>query len=327
MWNDHPHKSSPSWGPSLDAPWLQSQPWMCVDGSHSSCYTLYSSLQTSCEGAQGSGMNSSSLQTQMLNRIECSYWANQMILPLPLCLHKPFRTCCWEACLGGGARWWCFLPRHDAVTHQRRSDVAVTGQNQVDRCILCYPKVFGPFLSYCRSTSVCIPLIKWPWPLIPLFLSSSLLLPTTPGQTLGRETMSSGSTSASLTDHFQKTFRYDDGGWWKPAACPAQSMYPLFQLGIRQHYYAAVSYMDAQVGRLLGALDQLNLSNNTLVVFTSDHGKSTPACEGLKTCHSSVLKLGDKSSTIREKCFIYLSVLNQSDSFSFFSNIYFFLNS
>eukprot|EP00066_Takifugu_rubripes_P005812 XP_003970139.1 PREDICTED: iduronate 2-sulfatase [Takifugu rubripes] len=47
-----------------------------------------------------------------------------------------------------------------------------------------------------------------------------------------------------------------------------------FQLGIRQHYFAAVSYMDAQVGRLLGALDQLNMSKDTLVVFTSDHGWS-----------------------------------------------------
>ncbi|XP_063732888.1 iduronate 2-sulfatase isoform X3 [Eleginops maclovinus] len=47
-----------------------------------------------------------------------------------------------------------------------------------------------------------------------------------------------------------------------------------FQLGIRQHYYAAVSYMDAQVGRLLSALDELRLSDSTLVVFTSDHGWS-----------------------------------------------------
>ncbi|XP_075959418.1 iduronate 2-sulfatase isoform X3 [Anarhichas minor] len=45
-----------------------------------------------------------------------------------------------------------------------------------------------------------------------------------------------------------------------------------FQLRIRQHYYAAVSYMDAQVGRLLGALDALGLSDSTVVVFTSDHG-------------------------------------------------------
>uniref|UniRef100_A0A8C9YFR8 Iduronate 2-sulfatase n=1 Tax=Sander lucioperca TaxID=283035 RepID=A0A8C9YFR8_SANLU len=47
-----------------------------------------------------------------------------------------------------------------------------------------------------------------------------------------------------------------------------------FQLRIRQHYYAAVSYMDAQVGRLLRTLDELGLANSTTVVFTSDHGWS-----------------------------------------------------
>ncbi|XP_039669390.1 iduronate 2-sulfatase isoform X2 [Perca fluviatilis] len=47
-----------------------------------------------------------------------------------------------------------------------------------------------------------------------------------------------------------------------------------FQLRIRQHYYAAVSYMDAQVGRLLRTLDELGLTNSTMVVFTSDHGWS-----------------------------------------------------
>lgn len=47
-----------------------------------------------------------------------------------------------------------------------------------------------------------------------------------------------------------------------------------FQLRLRQHYYAAVSYMDAQVGRLLSALDLLGFSHNTTVVFTSDHGWS-----------------------------------------------------
>lgn len=47
-----------------------------------------------------------------------------------------------------------------------------------------------------------------------------------------------------------------------------------FQLRIRQHYYAAVSYMDAQVGRLLSALSELGFAHNTTVVFTSDHGWS-----------------------------------------------------
>ncbi|XP_061690226.1 iduronate 2-sulfatase isoform X2 [Syngnathoides biaculeatus] len=47
-----------------------------------------------------------------------------------------------------------------------------------------------------------------------------------------------------------------------------------FQLRLRQHYYAAVSYVDAQVGRVLSALDALGLARNTIVVFTSDHGWS-----------------------------------------------------
>src|SRR6476469_1659482 len=39
-----------------------------------------------------------------------------------------------------------------------------------------------------------------------------------------------------------------------------------------QAYYASISFMDAQVGRVVDALDRLGLSDNTIVVFTSDHG-------------------------------------------------------
>ncbi|XP_036404650.1 iduronate 2-sulfatase [Megalops cyprinoides] len=47
-----------------------------------------------------------------------------------------------------------------------------------------------------------------------------------------------------------------------------------FQLRIRQHYFASVSYVDNQIGKLLSALDDLGLAKNTIVVFTSDHGWS-----------------------------------------------------
>lgn len=39
-----------------------------------------------------------------------------------------------------------------------------------------------------------------------------------------------------------------------------------------QAYYACVSFIDAQVGRLLDSLDELGIAERTIVVFWSDHG-------------------------------------------------------
>lgn len=41
---------------------------------------------------------------------------------------------------------------------------------------------------------------------------------------------------------------------------------------LKRGYYAAVSYMDAQVGKVLGELDRLDLRRNTIVILWGDHG-------------------------------------------------------
>uniref|UniRef100_A0A0B7BS34 Sulfatase N-terminal domain-containing protein n=1 Tax=Arion vulgaris TaxID=1028688 RepID=A0A0B7BS34_9EUPU len=45
-----------------------------------------------------------------------------------------------------------------------------------------------------------------------------------------------------------------------------------YQRLVRQSYYAATSYMDAQVGKVLAALEKNGFSSNTIVAFISDHG-------------------------------------------------------
>ena len=42
----------------------------------------------------------------------------------------------------------------------------------------------------------------------------------------------------------------------------------------RLFYYAAISWVDSQIGRVLQRLDDLELTNQTLTVFHSDHGWS-----------------------------------------------------
>src|SRR5262245_32400025 len=61
-----------------------------------------------------------------------------------------------------------------------------------------------------------------------------------------------------------------------PAIARGQKYFPDLtaaqQRQIIAHYYAVTTFMDAQVGVLLEALDRLRLWDSTVVIFVSDHG-------------------------------------------------------
>jgi len=58
--------------------------------------------------------------------------------------------------------------------------------------------------------------------------------------------------------------RLDRSSRWRPSREEA--------LRLTRGHYAAISFLDAQVGRILHALDETGLTDRTIVVFTTDHG-------------------------------------------------------
>ncbi len=68
---------------------------------------------------------------------------------------------------------------------------------------------------------------------------------------------------------------YELRGYMDYADAPSPFDRPLTeaqQRELKHGYYASVSFIDAQVGRLLAGLDELGLAKNTVVVLWSDHG-------------------------------------------------------
>ena len=54
-----------------------------------------------------------------------------------------------------------------------------------------------------------------------------------------------------------------------------QPKHKSWQIGDRRTYVSMVEQMDKAIGKLLGTIEKLNLTNSTLVVFTSDNGGHT----------------------------------------------------
>lgn len=77
-------------------------------------------------------------------------------------------------------------------------------------------------------------------------------------------------TLPAIADDFQKSVPESALGSTKP--------WPYFGVTAdqarecKQAYYAAISFVDAQIGRVLDTLDRLKLRDHTVVVFWSDHG-------------------------------------------------------
>lgn len=84
-----------------------------------------------------------------------------------------------------------------------------------------------------------------------------------------------------LRDHYGEEIRYTAG--WDEAA---------WRLYLHA-YFRMTETVDAEVGRLLRALDEQGLSDNTLVVFTSDHGEGMAARQWVAKLafHDEVLRV------------------------------------
>ncbi|MDA0655281.1 MAG: sulfatase-like hydrolase/transferase [Proteobacteria bacterium] len=66
---------------------------------------------------------------------------------------------------------------------------------------------------------------------------------------------------------------------------------------LMKSYYGCTSYLDSNIGKVLAALDETGLRDNTLIIYTSDHG------ENLGT-----RRLWGKSNMYEEACFIPMIV-------------------
>ena len=103
----------------------------------------------------------------------------------------------------------------------------------------------------------------------------------------------------------------------------AQPLSKKYTLQLKHAYFAAVSYTDAQIGKVLDALHKIGLDKNTIVVLWGDHGwhlgeervwgKHTLSEYALKSpliiSYPQVIKAGSRASQIVQSVDIYPTLL------------------
>ena len=77
---------------------------------------------------------------------------------------------------------------------------------------------------------------------------------------------------AGVAWHQQGFFNSSDGTVWMPEL--DKPIPDNVQKEMRRAYYASVTWVDEQIGKILKELDALSLTDSTIVLFHGDHGKS-----------------------------------------------------
>ncbi len=71
-----------------------------------------------------------------------------------------------------------------------------------------------------------------------------------------------------------EAYQYFETDYLVPGASRGWKPTPRDAVRMTRGYYAAISYLDAQIGRILEALEEEGLREKTIVLFTTDHGFS-----------------------------------------------------
>ncbi len=112
-----------------------------------------------------------------------------------------------------------------------------------------------------------------PWPWHKLYRSFNMPLPHVPAESTSLYT---------YINRSQNRYKYRDQGIDKHLV-----------RNIIAHYYACISFVDYQVGRLLGALEATGQLENTLILFSSDHGEllGDYNCFGKRSMHDAAARV------------------------------------